>query len=188
MTGGALLRSGNQSIKRQGRVSPRVLQVASLGLLLAGTAALAKPPSEIERYYLGHYIVKSEDSKRTICRAEIAWANDVGGEFASQGCDGVPALRDATRWFFNADAGEVRFEDPLHKTRFRLAETDAGFIAILPDESRYWFETAPRAARAASAPKGTQPAKGAVRAPAKSPVKPSPKAPAKAKPQAASQR
>lgn len=124
------------------------LTAIGLGLMCATSSAMARPASEIERYYIGHYIVKSEDSKRTICRAEIGWANDVGGQFVAQGCAAVPALANAARWFFDADKGEVRFEDPLHKTTFRLAETDAGFIAILPDESRYWFETAPRPSKA----------------------------------------
>lgn len=134
-------------------------------LMLAGpmAPAAAKPPSEIERYYLGRYIVKSEDSKHIVCRAEIAWADDVGGQFVAQDCDAVPALRDAARWFFDVDTGEARFADPLHKVRFRLAETDAGFIAILPDESRYWFETAPKAARAM----GTAAAKSRATGPAK---------------------
>lgn len=120
--------------------SGQILAVLALG---CATAATARPANEFERYYLGHYIVKTEDSERTICRAEIAWADDVGGEFVTKGCDAVPALAESARWFFDADKGEARFEDPLHKTRFRLAETDAGFIAILPDESRYWFESPP---------------------------------------------
>lgn len=122
----------------------RLGAVGVIVAMLAAAPAAAKPASEIERYYLGHYVVRSEDSTRTICRVEIAWADDVGGEFASQGCEAVPALAEAARWFFDADTGEVRFEDVLHKPRFRLAETDAGFIAILPDESRYWFELPPK--------------------------------------------
>ncbi|MCW1429454.1 hypothetical protein [Novosphingobium sp. JCM 18896] len=124
----------------------RVRYVAGILLALAAVPAAARPASEIERYYLGRYVVKTEDSARTVCRAEIAWADDVGGEFVATGCGAVPALAESARWFFDADLGEVRFEDPLHKPRFRLRETDAGFIAILPDESRYWFETAPKPA------------------------------------------
>jgi hypothetical protein len=120
--------------------SGRILAVLALG---CGTAAMARSATEFERYYLGHYVVKTEDSERTICRAEIAWADDVGGEFKAKGCDSVPALAESARWFFDKEKGEVRFEDPLHKPRFRLAETDAGFIAILPDKSRYWFELPP---------------------------------------------
>lgn len=124
----------------------RVRYVAGLVLALVAVPAVARPASEIERYYLGRYVVKTEDSARIVCRAEIAWANDVGGEFVATGCGAVPALAESARWFFDADQGEVRFEDPLHKPRFRLRETDAGFIAILPDESRYWFENAPKPA------------------------------------------
>lgn len=124
----------------------RVRCVAGLVLALAAVPAAARPASEIERYYIGRYVVKSEDSARTVCRAEIAWADDVGGEFVATGCGAVPALAESARWFFDEDKGEVRFEDPLHKPRFRLRETDAGFIAILPDESRYWFENAPKPA------------------------------------------
>ena len=119
----------------------RVLKSCLMVALLFGTAASARAPSEAERYYLGHYVVKTEDSARTLCRVEIAWADDVGGEFAAQGCDSVPAFAEASRWHFDQDKGEIWFEDPLHKRRFRVTETDAGFIAILPDESRYWFET-----------------------------------------------
>ncbi|RZJ98016.1 MAG: hypothetical protein EOO76_17690 [Novosphingobium sp.] len=124
----------------------RVRYVAGILLALAATPAAARPASEIERYYLGRYVVKTEDSARTVCRAEIAWADDVGGEFVATGCGAVPAIAESARWFFDEDKGEVRFEDPLHKSRFRLRETDAGFIAILPDESRYWFENAPKPA------------------------------------------
>lgn len=117
--------------------------VLTAAAVIASPAA-AHPASEIERYYLGDYIARTEDSQRVVCRAEIAWADDVGGEFVANGCEAVPALAEAARWHFDADSGEARFEDPLHKQRFRLAETEAGFIAILPDESRYWFEVAPK--------------------------------------------
>ncbi|MBY8825026.1 hypothetical protein [Sphingomonas colocasiae] len=123
-------------------------QLPAMMALACGSAAMARPASEIERYYLGHYVVKTEDSARTLCRVEIAWADDVGGQFAAKGCGSVPAIAESARWVFDADTGEARFEDPLHRPRFRLAETDAGFIAILPDESRYWFETPPAPARA----------------------------------------
>ncbi|RVT90249.1 hypothetical protein [Sphingomonas crocodyli] len=109
-------------------------------LIAAGASSNAAPPSEFERYYLGHYVVRTEDSSRDICQAEILWQDDVGGEFVSQGCEAVPDLAAAARWHFDPEAGEAKFEDVLHRARFRLAETDAGFIAILPDESRYWFE------------------------------------------------
>jgi hypothetical protein len=119
---------------------PRILAMVALN---CAAVAAARPATEIERYYLGHYVVKTEDSKRIVCRVEIAWADDAGGQFSARGCDAVPALAESARWIFDAEKGEARFEDPLHKARFRLAETDAGFIAILPDESRYWFETPP---------------------------------------------
>ena len=115
---------------------------------LAVAPAAARPITENERYYLGHYLVKPEDSERAICRVEIAWADDVGGQFVATGCAAVPALAESARWFFDADAGEARFEDPLHAIRFRLRETEAGFIAILPDESRYWFEVPPKPGKA----------------------------------------
>lgn len=123
------------------------LRILAMVALNCGAVAAARPATEIERYYLGHYVVKTEDSRRTLCRAEIAWADDVGGEFVAKGCGSVPALAESARWFFDEEKGEARFEDPLHRTRFRLAETDAGFIAILPDESRYWFETPPAPAK-----------------------------------------
>lgn len=128
------------------RPRPRMIFVRLLALAAAVIAApaAARPPSEIERYYIGHYLVKPDDDTRTLCRVEIAWANDVGGQFVATGCAAVPPIAAASRWFFEEETGDVRFEDTLHKTRFRLAETDAGFIAILPDETRYWFETAPR--------------------------------------------
>ena len=117
-------------------------------MLSMSSAALARPATEAEQYYVGNYVVKSEDSTRTICRVNVAWSDDVGGEFASKGCDAVPALADSARWYFDEERGEARFEDPLHKPRFRLAETDAGFVAILPDESRYWFELPPKPVKA----------------------------------------
>lgn len=119
-----------------------MMRIAMIALV-AGSAATARPANEFEAYYLGRYLVRTEDSSRTVCSAEIAWADDVGGEFTAHGCDAVPALAESARWFFDPEKGEAWFEDPLHRPRFRLAETDAGFIAILPDESRYWFEAAP---------------------------------------------
>ncbi len=126
-----------------------------LTLFLAAPAA-ARPASEIERYYIGSYLVRAENATRTLCRVTIGWADDVGGEFTANGCAAVPALDEALRWSWNEDTNEVRFEDALHQPRFRLAETDAGFIAILPDESRYWFDVAPTPRKPAAKPGRTR--------------------------------
>lgn len=119
------------------------IAMAGVAALLAAPA-MAAPPIEIERYYLGDYAVRTEDDKPTACRVSIRWANDVGGEFTARGCDAWPDLTEASRWWFEADAGEARFEDPLHKPRFRVTETDAGFVAILSDDSRLWLANLPK--------------------------------------------
>lgn len=116
-----------------------------LGLLLSAPA-LAAPPSEIERYYLGDYAVRIADGDRpTPCRVSILWMNDVGGEFTARGCDTWPDLAAGARWSFDADSGEARFFDALRKPRFRVRETDAGFIVILRDDTRLWLQALPKA-------------------------------------------
>lgn len=117
--------------------------LASVAALLA-TPSLAAPATENERYYLGDYAVRTDDDKPTPCRVSILWARDVGGEFAAQGCAAWPDLAEAARWWFDAEAGEAWFQDSLHKPRFRVAETDAGFVAILSDDTRLWLENLPR--------------------------------------------
>lgn len=118
-----------------------------LGFIAAALAspAAAKPPSELERYYLGDYAVSIVEGDRpTACRVRILWTDDVGGEFETAGCAAWPDLAEATRWSFDPDAGNARFYDALRHPRFRLAETDAGFIAILRDDTHLWLELAPK--------------------------------------------
>lgn len=113
--------------------------------LLAAAPAFAAPPSEIERYYLGDYAVRIADGDRpTACRVSILWANDVGGEFAARGCAAWPDLAAGARWSFDTERGEARFFDALRKPRFRVRETDAGFIARLADGTDLWLQALPK--------------------------------------------
>lgn len=114
-----------------------------LAALSLPVSALAAPATDLERYYLGEYAVRTEDDQPTRCEATIAWADDVGGEVSTRGCEAWPDLAEAARWHFDADAGEARFEDPLRRARFRVAETDAGFVAILSDDTRLWLANKP---------------------------------------------
>ncbi len=124
----------------------RLLSVLLVTAILA-PSALAAPASEAESYYLGDYAVRTDDDRPTRCRVAVLWADDVGGQFTSKGCEAWPDVAAAARWGFDAESGEARFRDPLHKQRFRLVETDAGFVAVLNDETRLWFESLPPAAR-----------------------------------------
>jgi hypothetical protein len=123
----------------------RLYSIAFVLTAWLAAPAFAARATEAERYYLGDYAVRIADGDRpTRCRVSIVWANDVGGEFTSTGCEVWPDVAEAARWWFDADAGEARFEDPVHKRRFTVAETDAGFVAILSDDTHLWLENLPK--------------------------------------------
>jgi hypothetical protein len=123
----------------------RLYSIAFALTVLFEAPGFAAPVTETESYYLGEYAVRIADGDRpTRCRVSIVWADDVGGEFTSTGCEAWPDVAEAARWWFDADAGEARFEDPLHRRRFTVAETDAGFVAILSDDTRLWLENLPK--------------------------------------------
>ncbi len=127
-------------------VRPRILIVALIAAAFA-PAVSAAPANETERYYLGDYRARIVDGDRpTACRVHVLWVNDVGGEVVTQGCGAWPDLAEATRWSFDAENGEARFVDPLHKPRFRMIENDAGFVAILRDDTHLWLEALPKPA------------------------------------------
>lgn len=114
-------------------------------LLLAAAPAVAAPATEVERYYLGDYAVRiAEGDRPTPCRVSIRWADDVGGQFSARSCDRWPDLAAGARWSFDAPSGEARFFDALRQPRFRVRETDAGFIARLSDGTDLWLQALPK--------------------------------------------